>query len=134
MEHKYLTDIGIKEDDMPWNWNPDDIRQKEWVKEREKYGFDERETWDLDYSFHLWFYERLMMYNEINCIDTSYHKFKYKNEELTLQECIDFILETLKNKLLRDIIDWDKKTSDKIYKQEEKMYQLIIKILPCLWW
>ena len=57
--HKYLTDIGITEDEVPWEWNLNDKRQEQWKKEREEYGFDERETWNLDYMFDLWFYEHL---------------------------------------------------------------------------
>jgi hypothetical protein len=46
-------DAGISEDNLPWNWNPDDDRQKVWKEERKIYGFDERDTWSLDYTITL---------------------------------------------------------------------------------
>lgn len=48
---KYLDDIGVTQ--RPDTWNEDDVRQEQWVKEREEYGFDERETWALNFSFYL---------------------------------------------------------------------------------
>lgn len=119
---------------MPWEWNLNDKRQEQWKKEREEYGFDERETWNLDYMFDLWFYEHLKMYDEVNCVNTNYYTFEYEGEKLTQQECIDYILDTLKRRLQRKEPNWDTEDLDMVAKEEEKMYQLIIKILPCLWW
>ena len=39
---KYLDEINIT--DRPDTWNKDDERQESWAKEREDYGFDEREV------------------------------------------------------------------------------------------
>lgn len=91
-KHKYLEDIGIETKVTPWGWNQDDSRQKQWKEDRKLYGFDERETWSLDTTFFYWLYERVMMYNEINCIDTSFHELVVNNEKLTQQECIDRII------------------------------------------
>jgi len=44
---KYLKDLGIKEVNTPQGWNKDDSRQERWIKEREIYGFDEKETWSM---------------------------------------------------------------------------------------
>lgn len=96
MKRKYLDDLGISFEETPQGWNPDDTRQEEWTNQRESYGFDERETWSLDYSFKLWLYERLSMFNEVNIINTLYHTFEYKNETLTFQDCVDRMLEGLK--------------------------------------
>ena len=63
---KYLKDLGILEDNTPQGWNKDDSRQERWIKEREIYGFDEKETWSMDFTFKLWLYERLSMYNEMD--------------------------------------------------------------------
>jgi hypothetical protein len=96
MSRKYIDDLGIKLENTPQGWCPNDFREENWTQERKVYGFDSRETWSLDYSFKLWLYERLSMYNEINCIDTSFHKFKYKDETLTQQQCIDRMLDGLR--------------------------------------
>jgi hypothetical protein len=99
---KYLSDLNLKESTIPQYWGAkDDNRQKHWDEEREIYGFDQRETWSLDFTFKIWLFERLSMYNEANCIDTnsSFHKIKFKGEVLTFQECIDKMLDGLKLEL-----------------------------------
>jgi len=129
MISKYLSDIGIKEENLPWNSNPDDSRQEEWIKEKEEYGFDERDTWSLDYTIALLIYPRLKMYNEINCIDTSSHKFEFENNKYTEQECIDKILEGLKLYLTKNF-DLTKEKDKKI---QDSMILLGI-IWRSLWW
>ena len=57
-KRKYLDDIGYT--DRPDTWNKDDKRQKIWRKQRKKYGFDNREIWNMDLAFYLWLYERLI--------------------------------------------------------------------------
>ena len=63
MNRKYLDDIGYT--NRHDTWNSDDPRQEKWARERDIYGFDERETWALDHAFACWLYERLKMYNRI---------------------------------------------------------------------
>ena len=69
-QHKILEDLGFKRHDIPENYNelipckrvfarPDDTRLHKWKLERKTYGFDERETWNLDRSFAYWLLERL---------------------------------------------------------------------------
>ena len=51
MSHKYLYDI-LPKGKTPYDFEFDDeIRNQKWEKEREQYGFDERETWNLDFTF-----------------------------------------------------------------------------------
>src|SRR5574344_831656 len=92
MISKYLTDIGVKEKDIPCYWLPDDPRQEYWDQEKEQYGFDSRDTWSLDHTIALLIYPRLKMYNEINCIDTTFYTVEHNGEILTQQQCIDKIL------------------------------------------
>lgn len=95
MRRKYLEDINIVEE-PPTLWCLNDERQKtQWEKEREEYGFDEREIWDLHYTFYCWLYERLKMYIERACVDLEDDTFKYKGETLTQKQCIDKMLEGL---------------------------------------
>ena len=95
--------------DRPDTWNPNDKRQKEWKKQRKKYGFDERETWSLDFSFHLWLYERLKMYKKIAPIDMTYHKFMFKDKEYNQGEMIDMMLDRLEYSFRKDYNDLDEK-------------------------
>ena len=45
-----------------------DKRQGKWKKERKKYGFDERQTWNLNTTMIELLYERVMMLKEINFV------------------------------------------------------------------
>lgn len=122
---KYLTDIGMKLENIPSGWNKDDKRQQKWKKERDIYGFDERETWALDYTFRIFAYERLMMYNEINIIDTNSVELEL-GEIKTLQQAIDFVLENYKYAIT---------TQD--FEMRESVYvadRVLMDILSMLWW
>lgn len=100
---KYLEDIGVELTNIPENWcPPDDERHPKWEKQRDLYGFDERDTWSLDYTIALLLYERLAMYNEVNIIDTTVRTFDYNGETLTMQDCIDRMLNGLEIRLADD--------------------------------
>jgi len=130
MISKYLSDLGVKEEDLPWNWCSGDSREKQWKKQRDKYGFDERDTWGLDYTLILLIYPRLKMYNEINIIDTSFHKVEYEDKKYTYQECIDKILEGFEIYLTKNQLDLNKEEENKI----NDAVILLSKIWWLLWW
>ena len=127
---KYLKDLDIQEDKTPQGWCPNDDRQKFWDKDREIYGFDSRETWSLDFTFKLWLYERLSMYNEINCVDTSFHKYEFKGETITFQECIDRMLDGLKIELTID----EYRRTDEQKEKVDDIVNIFALCLPSLWW
>jgi len=127
---KYLKDLGILEDNTPQGWNKDDSRQERWIKEREIYGFDEKETWSMDFTFKLWLYERLSMYNEVNGIDTSFHKYEFKGDTITFQECIDRMLDGLKIELTTDEYRRTEEQKEKV----EDVVNIFALCLPSLWW
>ena len=96
---KYLDDLGIPINEYGTNFMEDtDHRAGSWAKEREEYGFDNRETWNLDRIFIEWIYTRVLMYKEYTICNLDYHKFTYKDSEITQAEAIDKILE-LSNEL-----------------------------------
>lgn len=127
MKRKYLDDLGVTE--RPDTWNRNDKRQNVWKEERDTYGFDEREIWDLGYSFYCWLYERLMMYKENSCVVLSYHQFQYKGETLTQEECIDRMISGLKLVLCKE--------EGKLTKAEKELVEDIAYIwatvLPVMW-
>lgn len=129
MISKYLKDIGIKEEDLPWNWCPNDDREKEWKKQREKYGFDSRDTWSLDYTIIALIYPRLKMYKEINGLE-SFCKFNYKGKEFTEEECIDIVLEGFKIRLLKE----PQFMTEKEWIKYEDARMLFAMVMPALWW
>ena len=93
---KYLEDINYQD------WRKDmkkDKRNKKWKKERKKYGFDSRETWNLDSTMAELLYERLKMFNEVNIIDTSCHTVEVDDVKMSMQEAIDELLKALKVRL-----------------------------------
>lgn len=80
--HGFLNEIGIKDDHICVPSTTDDDngskRMELFIKEREEYGFDQRETWSLDFTAALWLYEHLKMYKKVSCVDLSYHRFDIK--------------------------------------------------------
>lgn len=131
MSRRYLEDIGVELTNIPENWcPPDDERTPQWEMQREMYGFDERDTWSLDYTIALLFYERLRMYNDVNIIDTSSRKFDYKGETLSMQDCIDRMLEGLEVRLNDDDFSY----SIEKYNKVTEVYEILALCHGSLWW
>lgn len=128
MKRKYLDDINVK--NRPDKWGKDDKRKDKWKEQRKTYGFDERETWSLDLTFHLWLYERLKMYLDVTVVDLDYHKFTYKEKEYTQREMIDGILKRLEFSFSKDYNDCDDKQWNYV-READEMWTLII---PAMWW
>lgn len=135
MGRRYLKEIGIELKETPWGWNKEDSREKYWIEEIHEDGFDERETWDLNFTMNLLLYERLSKYKEIakGIVDLSFHTFEYNGEELTQEECIDKILEGLRLELTLKPFDKKREEQETIDKIESiwKIYDLI---KYALWW
>lgn len=136
MAHKYLDDIGVTSNQDRWWFNddqyPDDKRLNKWEMEREVYGFDDRETWDLQSSFYLWLYERLMKYVESASpiVNLEYHKFEYKGKEYTQIEMIDMMLERLKFFFSSSYVDFDPESEKKV----QEIGEIWAIVLPAMWW
>ena len=130
MISKYLSDLGIKENQLPYNWSPNDSRGIQWAKQRKEYGFDERETWNLDTSFYLWAYPRLKMFDEINIINTEIENVVFDGNTYTLQQCINIILEGWEIALIDNFQLYDKEKINKILLANK----IFGHILHSLWW
>ncbi len=65
--YHYEKELGLNERMFFWEEDQmlDDDRQDFWKEQKEKYGFDERETWNLYFRIALFIYPRLKMYSEI---------------------------------------------------------------------
>lgn len=141
MNRKYIDDLGIKFEDTPQGFcneefleNVPGTRGEYWHKERAIYGFDNRETWSLDYAIKLYLYERLCMYNEVNCIDTEFHKFKYKGEELSQQQCIDRMIEGLKLDLTLSDLNEKRFKDENIKSKINDVFPILALCINSLWW
>ena len=84
----------------------------------------------MDFTFKLWLYERLSMYNEINGVDTSFHKYEFKGETIAFQECIDRMLDGLKIELTTD----EYRRTDEQKGKVEDIANIFALCLPSLWW
>lgn len=131
----YIDELGIKFKDTPQGWCQNDSRQDCWDKEKDIYGFDQKETWCLYHTMDLLLYERLCMFKKYasETIDLSFHKFKYKEEELTQGECIDRIIEGLKLELTLDEFD-EKRKDENIKELIADVYPLYSLCKYSLWW
>jgi len=112
--------------------NKEDDREANWEKERQIYGFDNRETWSLDFTFYLWLYERLMMYKEIGgqTVDLTYHRLEYKNKEYTQLELIDEMLTRLRFCFSEEYDEWN----EEHYKYVHEIEAIWAIVLPAMWW
>ena len=139
MAHKYLNDIGIEvSDDFKYfvrclnGEQVNDGRWEKWKGERETYGFDSRETWDLSYVFHLWLYEHLMMFKEhaAEVVDLDFHKFKFENVEYTQLELIDLMLKRLRFRFSAECDEFNEEHL-KIIKSITEIWSLVH---MAMWW
>ena len=113
----------------PYDFECDDeIRNQKWKKEAEEYGFDERETWNLDFTFFCWLYERLKRYKEINCVDLTHEIVKANNEEKTLEEWIDIMINNAEALILLDMY------SEENIKLAEFTIEIFKQTIFYLWW
>lgn len=122
----YLENIGYTrfQDNME-----DDKRNGEWAKQREKYGFDDRETWNLDSTMAELLYERLKMFDEVNIVDTGFHKVEFRGKEYTQQEAMDFLMLLLERRLTEDNLNI-------VSEAESKAWQLWSILIDegIMWW
>lgn len=125
---KYLDDIGVT--DYPEKWGKNSSRQRKWKKERKLYGFDERETWALNWTFYYWLYEHLMHYIKVCKIDLSFHKLTYKNIKYTQEQLINMMLERLRFSFSDEYDEFDNEHCEYVH-EIEKIWAII---LPVMWW
>lgn len=137
--HKYLNDLGIRNKDLPWNWNKGDKRQQEWRQDRKKYGFDERDTWSLKYALATLVYERLKWYREHapiemdqteDTIGLKLNTYQFEGKDIVFGTAIDRILTSFERHLKSD----DHESSDDEYQEYQKCWALLGVIMPGLWW
>lgn len=130
---KYLDDAGVPEGSRPEGYcSDDDPRMERFVRQRETYGFDERETWSLDSAFYLWLYERLMMYKELGgeIVDLTFNRFDYGGEAFSQAELIDMMIERLRVAIRGDYDEYDAERWNYVH-EIEKIWAVV---LPAMWW
>lgn len=129
----YLDDIGLKQDNYFANFCYDDeTRSKIWEEERKKYGFDSRETWNIDTGLAEWLYTRLKRYQEVSAVDTDRCKYEIDGKEITLTEAIQKVIDSCEFYLLNKWgeISYEEKAYDKM----KDALHILENIFPSLWW
>lgn len=128
-QHKYLEEV-IKREDVVQNWLPGDEREKRWQKQRDEYGFDDRETWSLDTTFFQWLYERLRMFRDIGgeVVDLNFHSFEVDGSKLTQLEIIDKMISNCEQIIKNGIPD------DETARLEQETARLWSIVVPAMWW
>jgi hypothetical protein len=113
--------------------NEPNTRGELWHKEREKYGFDSRETWDIGWSLELFLYERLCLFKKVNNVDLAFHKYNYKGSVITLEECLDRLIEGLALDITLEE-DGDKRKDSRVAQSISDIFPLLQLCLRDLWW
>ena len=133
--HYYLEQLGWDIRKCGTNFcDNKDKRYKKWMRERKKYGFDSRETWNLDGLFLQWLYEHLKMYKKeaSKIVDLSFHKFDVNGKEYTQKECIDKMIKDLKYILTHDDLDED--VAKKMQKKINRVLDFWKIVFYAMWW
>ena len=117
-KHQYLKEIFP--DELPFPFN-----------EKGYPDFDVRDTYNLDTTLIVWLYERLRYFQEHTIVDLDY---KYRlweigNEKLTLQECINRIIDNC-----RIILKANCYSSQPIIKAKDDLFDVLSKVFFALWW
>ncbi|MCM1234511.1 MAG: hypothetical protein NC489_30795 [Ruminococcus flavefaciens] len=162
MGNKYLDDIGIRTKKGRVAGGGIAKDRKRFRKQREKYGFDSRECWSLDFSAAAWLYSHLKRYRKdaSGTVDLEYYSFgipvlhrtdreSYREtgkgwyeavtESHTQLECIDICIAYLKAFLLRDA-DLDAGAEESIGAEQrgtemgQCAFRIFAEILPAMWW
>ena len=128
-KRKFLDDIGCIY--RPTDLIGDRIERKRWKMQRKEYGFDEREVYNLDYTWHLWLYEHLRLYLQVSDGIPTINEFKYKENIYTQEEIIQMILDRLSLELGPDN-SWNKSEENVAYVKEiEDLWFLVCSSLWC---
>lgn len=134
--NKYLDELGIPIEKYGSNFADieTDARGEKWKKQREEYGFDDRDIYDLDVTFAEWLYSHIKMYIEIagKAIDLEFHKFTYDDEEFTLLETLEKICDGLAAFLTdeNDTLEEDYA----LYENYKKVLHLWADVAGYVWW
>lgn len=120
LEELHLTQYGT--DDFQVEDNPI------WKKQREEYGFDERETFNMDVTFAEWLYSHLMRYKELDNSNLHLTFTVFNNEHFTKESAIEEILSTCKEYLQLDYPERDEEIDSLV-----DATHIWAEILPVMW-
>ena len=119
MKHKYLRELFP--DHLPFPCG-----------ERGYHKFDERDTFNMDYTLIVWLYECLRYFQDeaSQIVDFNFHKFEIDGEEFTQRQCIDRMVEDCKVLLLKDAYD----DYDEMDAAKNDLFKVLSKVYWAMWW
>ena len=133
--NEYLDDLGLAIEDYGTNFlsESNTSRSEKWARQREKYGFDEREIYGLDYTFIEWLYSHCRMYKDKagNIIDLNFWRFAHNGNVYTQGEAIDYIIKCTGDFLSRDRNELS--TESDRYNAALDACRLWVEIMPQMW-
>lgn len=157
MANYYLDEIKKLGDVSADEFSVDDKRHEQWKAEREKFGFDGRDTWALDFTMTKMLYERLRMYldkaDEI--VNLSYHTYEFEGKTYTQRELIlemiadaETFLKFEYNAVEELQKDWDGMTEKEIdanvelsakyeikaYEAKQRLWNIWATVQQQMWW
>jgi len=125
-KNKYLNDIGVS---LNYGISEDDTRQDEWRKEREIYGFDERDTWGLDSTMIMLLYERVKYFVEFAPVDLTVNEITIDDETKTLEEWLAKLTNTCEIYLDQEFAGFDT-----LYKYQYEIWTIWRSVSGFMWW
>ena len=123
MKHKYLHEL-YPDGRITWPYGEEDYPD-----------FDERDTYDMDYTLIAWLYERLRYFQDfvstqIVMDDPEWHTWEIDGEKLTQLQCINRMVDDCKIILLKDEFD----DHDEIDAAKDDLFKVWIKVHWAMWW
>jgi hypothetical protein len=99
--NRYLDEIGLKPEDYGTNYLKNETKLFRRFRERKIYGFDYRETINLDRTFIEWLYSHLRMYVDYCKSDLSFHTIEFDHKKYTIKKAINEIMDCCKEYLIQ---------------------------------
>ena len=133
--NRYLDDLGLDFFEYSVNWTVDNKKKilKIWKRPRKKYGFDNRETYDMFIIYAEWLYSHFMMYRKRASkeVDLTYHRIEFEGKRYTEIEAIDKVLKWTRYYLLNRE---DPDRSAKAFGKLRRASRLWTELLPYVSW
>lgn len=127
----YLEKLNLKERDYTKQKH-----SKRWLKEKKRYGFDPRETKNMERYFYKWLYERVKLYKKLafkksNIENTS---IIINDVELTQSEWIDILIDNLEYLLSQNINELSDSEMQRYFDRSNKSIDIWKRLMFYMWW
>ena len=129
--HYYLEKLNLQERDYE---KPK--HSKKWLREKKKYGFDPRETKNMERHFYEWLYERVKLYKKL-----AFKKSNIENTsiiiggmELTQSEWIDILIDNLEYLLSQNINELSDNEMQRYFEKSNNAVDIWKRLMFYMWW